>query len=140
MLKGLLLSVGIILTCLVVGIGFYVAREAKATALVSADQLSSFRQDLSEQPITRFDEVAVMGSDVVNFMKQQLGSYKEGEEAPLYITIHTDTLGATYNNKTYLSEVRDFNSSRYINPTESFVGEVVEDDNDVIVGVIFNQE
>ena len=68
-LKGLLLSVGVILTCLVVGIGFYIAREAKATAMVSANALSEFRKELSENPITKFDDISVKGSDVINFTK-----------------------------------------------------------------------
>lgn len=139
-LKGLLLSVGIILTCFVVGIGFYVAREAKSTAMVSADQLSDFRKDLKDNSITQFDGVMVRGSDVVNLIKRELGSFEREEEAEIYITVITNILEATYSNSDYFKEIKDFSNIRYINPLKSFQGEIVKDANDVIIGIIFEQE
>ena len=39
-LKGLVLAAGVVLTCMILGLGFYIAREAKATASVSANRLT----------------------------------------------------------------------------------------------------
>lgn len=139
-LKGLLLSVGVILTCLVVGIGFYIAREAKSTAIASANALSEFRKEISENTITKFDDTSVKGSDVINFIKKQLGDYEDGEESPIYIKVSTSTFTGTYHNKKYIREMRDITKSRYINPVHSFKGSINRDENSVIIGVEFKEE
>ncbi len=39
-LKGLLLAAGTIITCVIIGLGFYIAREARDTAANGAGQIS----------------------------------------------------------------------------------------------------
>ncbi len=139
-IKGLLMAAGVILTCMVIGIGFYMAREAKSTAMSSAESLSDFKRELSEKDINRFEDREVTGSDVVNFTRKELRKYKSGEEAAFSIKISNFQGSYTYQNNTVLKELRNITSVRYVNPLAMFLGKVVRDDNDVIIRVEFTQK
>lgn len=139
-IKGLLMAAGVVLTCIVIGIGFYMAREAKSTAMSSAESLSDFKREISEKDINRFDDREVTGSDVVNFTRKELRKYKSGQEAPVTVKISTSSGNYIYENSTLLKELRDITSVRYVNPLAMFQGKVVRDDNDVILRVEFTQK
>ena len=136
-LKGLLLSAGIILTCIIIGVGFFVAREAKATAVASSNQLSNYQKEISESSLTKYDGMKVNGSDVINFAKKNLVKYDATETAPVYVRIETAKHSESYVNQSYLKNIRDFEDKRYVNPVQLFLGEVIRDENDVIVGIVF---
>ena len=136
-LKGLMISAGIILTCIVIGVGFLVARQASATAMASAYQLSDIRKGIEENTYTKYDGVDVTGSDVVNFTKRILGSYEEEETCATYVRIETSTHKETYWNKRYLKDLRDLTKQRYVNPLKTYQGEVKRDLNQVVIGVVF---
>lgn len=139
-LKLLLLASGTIITLMIVTISFNLARQAKSIDEKYIEKLAEHNHDLDCSEITMYDGISVYGSDVVNFMKHQLGGYQAGETAPLKITVITklspQTL-YTYSNKTYLKEVQNFADARYIRPLSKYVGEVVYNENGVITGVIF---
>lgn len=136
-IKGLLMAAGVILTCMIIGLGFYMAREAKSTAMASAEKLSDFKRELSENDYDRFDDREVTGSDVVNFARKELKKYKAEEEGPVEIKI-TTTLGTfTYRNCVGIEGLRDITSTRYLDPLSVLKGKVVRDANDVIVRVEF---
>lgn len=139
-IKGLLMAAGVVLTCMVIGIGFYMAREAKSTAMSSAESLSDFKREISEKDINRFDDREVTGSDVVNFTRKELRKYKGEEEAPVTVMIITTLGNHTYQNNSVLNELRDITSIRYVNPLAMFQGKVVRDDNDVIIRVEFTHK
>ena len=139
-LKGLLLSAGVILTCIVIGVGFFVAREAKATAVASSNQLASYQKEISESSLTKYDGMEVNGSDVINFTKKQLMKYDATESAPIYVRIETSSHSESYVNNSYLKKIRDFEDKRYVNPMQLFLGTCVWDENDVNVGIIFTEQ
>lgn len=136
-LKGLMLAAGVILTCVVIGVGFYVAREAKSTAMSSTQRLSEFKKEISENSITKYDDTEVSGSDVVNFAKKMLGTYEADEVAPVYVRIETSKHSESYENDTYVKALRDVTNIRYVSPLKLYVSDVIRDDNDVITGVVF---
>ncbi len=139
-LKGLLLAAGVILTCTIVGIGFYVAREANATASVSAEKISEVRNNISDSSIVKYDGIQVTGSDVINLAKKLLRKYDSSKEAPVTVSVKTAKVDQVYRNKEYLSELTDFTKDRYINPSGIFLGEVQWDENDVIVSIRFVEQ
>ena len=139
-LKGLMLSAGVILTCIVIGVGFFVAREAKATAVASSNQLSSYQKEISESSLTKYDGMEVNGSDVINFTKKNLMKYDSTESAPIYVRIETSSHSESYVNNSYLKQIRDFEDKRYVNPLQLFLGACVWDENDVIVGIVFTEQ
>ncbi len=138
-LKGLMLAAGVILTCIVIGVGFFVAREAKSTAIASSNQLSDYQKEISESALTKYDGMEITGSDVINFTKKNLTPYDSSETAPVYIKIKTSTSENVYETNEYIKSLRDFSSKRYVNPVNLFLSTVIRDDNDVIIGVQFEQ-
>lgn len=139
-LKGLMLAAGVVLTCIVIGLGFYLAREAKATAAASQDELSSYQQQIRENSLTKYDGLTVSGSDVVNFTKRQLSKYEVDSDDAISIQIITRSHSEVYNSNQYLRELREFTNDRYVDPATFFLCQVSRDENDTICKIIFEQE
>lgn len=139
-LKGLLLSAGVILTCMVIGIGFYIAREATSTAAAAQNQLSEYRKEIAESGLTKYEGMQVNGSDVINLTRKLLSKYSSTEIAPVTVNIKTTDHQETYVNNVYLKNIRDFRDRRYVNPVGLFTGSIERDENDVIVSVVFEQD
>jgi hypothetical protein len=135
-----MLAAGVILTCMVIGVGFYIAREAQSTAQASSNQLSEYKKDIEESGYIKYDGMSVSGSDVVNFAKKNLSSYDSDNVAPVYVSIKTSLHDETYETNNYLKSLRDFTNQRYVNPVNMFEGTVIRDENEVIVGVIFTEK
>jgi len=139
-LKALILSAGVFITCIVISIGFYFARESQALSSISAENLSDFATELTERDLTQFDGLEVTGSDVVNFIKKELGEYVSTDTASFYVYVKTSTSENTYFNGANISNMQKFTHSMYIKPIGKFTGEIVRDENKVIVGIKFIQK
>lgn len=139
-LKGLLLAAGVLLTCMILGLGFYIAREAQATAGVSANRLHDYRVELEEGDLLRYDGLTVSGNEVVNMIKRLVSKYKEGEDAPVRVRVALGSAEWVYRNKTGISELRNKNSSRFISPQKEYNTTIKRDENDVIIELIFRQQ
>lgn len=101
--------------------------------------------EIEEYSIMKYDNEEIRGSEVVNFIKKQLGDYDSSEAAPVYIRVKTVTEGVSYDN-TYtngecIKDIKNFSSRQYyIKPTAWFIGEVVKSENEAILGVVFTQK
>lgn len=136
-LKGFMLAAGIAVTCLVIGVGFLVAREAGSAAAASSTLLSEFKSELSESGLTRYDGLEINGSDVINFIKKQFNnSYSDTQELQ-YIKVVKYGKTNTFYSGSDLKGLRTYGHANYIAPTLRLTGKIVRDLNDVIIGVIF---
>jgi hypothetical protein len=100
--------------------------------------------DYAEMDLTIYDGEVIRGSEVVNFIKKQLGDYAASETAPLYLEIITKASGNSssriYTNNKHIKDIKDFSSNEhYIKPTAMFMGKVIRNENKVIIGVNFAQ-
>lgn len=100
---------------------------------------------IAEYSITKYDGQEVRGSQVRNFIKEQLGDYVAGETAPIYVQVSTVVSGTTYTNKyvnkQYFDDIKNFTSARYfIKPEAIFIGEVIRTKNKVLLGINFVQK
>lgn len=136
-LKGLILAAGVVLTCMILGLGFYIAREAKATATVSANRLTEYRKELEEGNLLKYDGLTVSGNEVVNLTKRLVETYSERQEAPISVTIKMNGSSWIYKNKKETAKLRDRTSNRYIPPQAEFLVSIYQDANDVITVVSF---
>jgi len=139
-LKGLILAAGVMITCLVLSVGFYFARESKALSSNSSSKLNDFSTELTESDLIMYDELEVTGSDVTNFIKKHLGDYTAIETAPIYVYVKTSTTENTYKNGAFIENIRTFTDIKYINPLGKFAGDIVRDANDVNIGMKFIQK
>ena len=69
-LKGLLLAAGTIITCIIIGLGFYIAREARDTAANGAGQISRLNAEFNESDKVIYDGLKVSGSEVINVINK----------------------------------------------------------------------
>lgn len=145
-LKGLILAAGVIITCLVVGIGFYISREASAAATNGTGQISRMNKEVSESDKVMYDGLTVTGSEVIN----AINKYKS-EDISVKVTTKKSVVyynRLLKNNDKELGDVSSasvkntqiITSSYYINQKAQFTGEILRDVNDTIIGISFVQQ
>lgn len=139
-LKGIVIGAGVLITCIVIGVGFRVYRETKTISSTSAEKLERFSSELSENDLTMYDGLEVTGSDVVNFIKKHLSEYSSSEVAPIYVNIVTSTTLNDYVNGASIPDIVNFTTDKYISPISKYNGKIVRDKNNVIVGLIFTKK
>ena len=137
--KILIFAAAIVITCILVALGFRAANISKEISQSATQQMTDLNNDIKDGDIMKFDGAEVTGSDVINFIKKQLGDYASSETAPIYVYVKTAASENTYTNKAYVSNITNFTDTRYIKPTTLFNGEVKKNENKVIVGISFVQ-
>lgn len=135
----LIFAAAVIITCIMVALGFQAADTAKALSNNAISQMADLNNDINDSEIKMYDDMEVYGSDVVNFIKKHLGDYTETETAPIYVNVITSLSENTYRNNSCHTQIRDFTNNRYIKPTAKFVGHLIVNSNKVIVGITFTQ-
>lgn len=136
----LIFAASVIITCILVFLGFRTADTAKEISNNAVGKMSELNKDIKDSDYTRYNDIEVKGSEVINFIKQHLGDYSDEQTAPIYVYVKTSVSENTYNNDSHLKDVKNFTNVRYIKPTAVFQGKVVENENKVIVGVSFYQK
>lgn len=144
-LKGLILAAGTVITCLVITLGFYLSKEAQATAGTGTSKIEKINAEFAENDKMIYDDVQVSGNEVINAIKKF-----KGENIGISVTTNSEKVFYGYvfdlktgelkskSDKEYTQEITE-NSSEYINPFGTFKGKVIRNGNDVITGIIFTQ-
>ena len=135
-LKALLLAASTIITCIITGLGFMMAREAKQIGNHVVDELHQYRTTIEEQDYTKYDNATVYGNDVVNLMKAEL----DGGRDALRITVTEGNISYTYEKKEDIKKVQEPGTVHHIIPTAEYVGAVIRNENKVIVELIFQKK
>lgn len=145
-LKGLMMAAGIIITCIMISLGFYIAREASDTASSGTGQINELQAEFADTSKMMYDNTEVSGSEVINVIRkfgdEMLGvKVQTKKNTSFYIYQFNDADGSLKN-----SSALDYKSaqvatnSNYINPTGRFLGAVVRDANGTITGLSFVQQ
>lgn len=138
--KILIYAASVIITCTLVALGFRASDIAKDISNNATRQIAEIDDDIKDGDIMKYDGNKVNGSEVINFIKRQLGDYFAGETSPIYIYVKTSVSENTYTDKSYFANITDFTDTRYIKPTAVFMGQVIKNENKVIIGVSFVQQ
>lgn len=147
-LKGLILAAGVIITCIVIGLGFYISREARDTASNGAGQISKLNAEFNESDKIMYDGLEVSGSEVINVINKYksdemsivVATKKSTSQYGRTIAIGTNnvsSLGGT--SSISVKTAQNIESESYINPNAQFMGEVLRDSNNAIIGIRFTQ-
>ena len=145
-LKGLMLAAGIIITCIIISLGFYIAREASDTASSGTGQINELQAEFSDTSQTMYENTEVSGSEVINvirkFSDEMIGvKVQTKKNTSYYIYQFNDTDGSLKNASSLdYKSAQNVTSSNYINPTGRFLGTVVRDANGTITGLSFVQQ
>lgn len=134
-LKALLLAASTIITCMIVGLGFAMAREAKQLGNTVTEELHRYRVAVEEQDYTKYDGARVYGSDIVNLMTTKFSE----EPGEFSVTVTEGVLSRTYTCAADAKKAREPANGYYIAPTAEYDGEIIRNKNDVIAGIVFTK-
>lgn len=134
-LKALLIAASTVITCIIVGLGFSMAREAKQIGNYVVKELHSYRVSIEEQDYTKYDGVTVYGADVVNLMKYVVSVKESG----VCITVEEQGERLIYKTQEDIKKAQEIGNVYYIVPTTEYTGEVIRNQNDVIVEINFKR-
>lgn len=144
-LKGLILAAGTIITCVVISLGFFIAREAKDTASNGANQINKLNSEFVQSDRVIYDGATVSGSEVLNVIKKfkndKLGILVKTNKSETFYNYEFDEVTGDITKKmnTDHEYAVDSDSEMYINPYVNFVGKLIRDKNEVITGIVFVQ-
>ncbi|MDD7642336.1 MAG: hypothetical protein PUK75_07675 [bacterium] len=145
-LKGLMLAAGIIITCIIISLGFYIAREASDTASSGTGQINELQAEFADTSKTMYENTEVSGSEVINvirkFSDETIGvKVQTKKNTSYYIYQFNDADGSLKSASTLdYKTAQNATSANYINPTGRFLGAVVRDANGTITGLSFVQQ
>lgn len=134
-LKALLIAASTIITCIIVGIGFSMAREAKQLGNLVVEELHQYRTVAEERNIMKYDGVVVYGNDIVNLMKREL----KGEKTGFCVRVCDGEKVYCYMTSDEIQKVQNPEYEEYIHPLSQYVGSVVKNKNEVIIEVKFSR-
>ncbi len=142
-LKGLMLAAGVVITCIVVGLGFYISREAKNTSSGGISQITKMNSEYQDINKTMYDGIKVSGREVVEAIEKYESEIGEGNFSIVVFTGKktNDTGGIVFDSKNYpYEETKQKKSVSYINPDGNFLGETLVDSNGVVTTMTFVQQ
>ncbi len=145
-LKGLILAAGVIITCLVVGIGFYISREASAAATNGTGQISRMNKEVAESDKVMYDGLDVTGSEVINainkYKSEDISVKVQTKKSIVYYNrlLSDDDKELGNNSSASVKNTQQITSDYYINQKAQFTGEILRDVNDTIIGISFVQQ
>lgn len=152
-LKGLILAAGVIITCVVIGLGFYISREAKNTSGSGSGQISDLNTEFQSVDLAIYDGMKITGREVVDLIKRveskddfvSIEVTNKKKNTADYNYEHVDLSGVhTIKAAGTTQDINEVQISpsheSYINPDGQFTGTVLRDQNEIIVCIQFKQE
>ena len=140
-LKGLILAAGVIITCIVVGLGFYISREAKNTSSNGTSQITSMNAEYQDVNKTMYDGIRVSGREVIEVIEKYKNELSEGKFTIEVFTGKKRETGIIFNAKyNSVEDVTNLSDDMYINPDGSFLGAISSDENGVVTTLSFSQQ
>ncbi len=139
-----------LLTCLLVAVGIYAAREGKASASTTTEALTQTFAKYQDMELAMYDGLGVSGAEVSSLIR----SVNEQDD---YVAIGVNTKAMTadtyaYYNRTYTSGTLgalgsgielaedDVSEASYLNPSATFLGSIERDSNGTLIAVRFVQQ
>lgn len=132
-LKALLIAASTIITCIIISLGFRMAKEAGAIGNSVVGEFYRYRSVVEERDLMKYDGAVVYGSDVVNLMKKELSGTADG----FVVTVKEKKTGYSYTDRSGAEKAEDIERAEYIVPTSEYTGKVVRNENGVIMEILF---
>lgn len=116
------------------------SKKGERTTYIVGEKIDKFNQSLEESEIVMYEGQDVKGSDVISFIKKNLGGYDSTDVSDMYVYVKTNKSENTYVNAEYIKDIQDFTKNRYIKPIANFKCDITRDTNDMIIGVNYTQQ
>lgn len=161
-LKGIILAVGVVITCVVIGIAFYYSRESKNLSSKASGDLNDLTSEFDDPQKLTFDGMTVTGREVINQIEKYatddttvIRVIHKNNDVDLYngaveVAYCKDTADQAAGTETTIASdkytavtydrTQDANADTYINAGGKFVGSVQKNADGVITMITFLQE
>lgn len=145
-LKGLMLAAGIIITCIIISLGFYIAREAKDTASSGAGQIQKLQAEFDDSTKAIYDGTIVSGSEVRNalrkFQAETMGILVTTKKSSTYYGYQFSASTGDLGEEAFgdIIKAQKEGNANYINPNGKFASTLIRDANGIITGIVFKQQ
>ena len=145
-LKGLILAAGVIITCLVIGLGFYISTEATAAATSGIGQISRMNREFTEQDKVMYEGLDVTGSEVINainkYKNENIAVKVETKKSIVYYNwkLSSEDTNLDVASNASVKDAQKITHNNYINQKAQFSGSIIRDANDTIIGISFKQQ
>ncbi len=147
--KGIIIAASIIVTLLIVGIGFTVYKSSRQSADSANAEISAMNQTMSESKFTTYESSNLLGSQVQTAITTFDGEYvaiqyEAADNSKQHVNYSATPTTSTIlssdpiDNTTILQGMNKKTSPCYINPNQSYTGKIVRSDQG-IVGIIFTK-
>ncbi len=154
-LKMLMIGAAVAITLAVITSGFFILRQGQGILKSSTSKISQISSDIEETEFTIYEDQEVSGSEVVNVVRK----YDE-ERVGIFVATGKDPNGSWYiedidgtnfssddfvgeissSGGNSISELIDTSNDEYVNPNGRFLGKVIRNENDSIIGLAFTQQ
>lgn len=149
--KAILFGAGIVITLVLVSLGFILLRNATGTVDQQLSDMEQQKQQVLDQKYTKYDGKTVTGAEVRNALEE----FKDAGIAIRILTLKNKAAGGNgeyyfydlkadfTNDDTYdddISDTKDKAEDNYVNPSGKFVGTILRDPNKSITGIQFTQQ
>ena len=148
-MKAVLIGASVVITLLVVSLGFLIFNEGKESAMQGVGKMGDMNQEITNADYTMYDGMEVSGSHIVNLIRKyankDIGLYVETKKASKKwygkkITGNSGSATITGNGNGDIKNAITVTNADYINPNARFLGEIVKDANEVVIGLKFVQQ
>lgn len=140
-LKGLMLAAGVIITCVVVGLGFYISRESRNASNSAGSLIAGMNSEYQDSDKTLYAGMQVSGREVLEAVGKLSDELNEDSfKIIVYTGKMADGKGIVFSSKEPNLEVTKKGGASYINPNGIFIGEVIKDENGIVTQLIFKQK
>jgi hypothetical protein len=129
-LSGLMMAAGTVITCMIISLAFFLAREGKGMVLEASNQMQEAKYNISEQGLMEYDRVYVTGNQVIGAVKKYENEYT--------VTVVTDKEEITFPVGD-MELIYDKESDYYISPGGKFWSSVSRNASGIITGFLFEQ-
>lgn len=131
--QALLLSVGVILSVILISIMVIQFEQARKLADAVSENMLAVTEEISNSDVMRLDGEKVTGADVRNFCKR----YLLRSEGPERVAVVKGAASVFYSEYEECSDMKDATSPNYVDPTDLYICEVSRNANGVITEVKF---
>lgn len=140
---------GVALVLFVGGIIVGVVMNAGKKAQNLSDEITKTTDNLLDTKYTQYDGESISGSNVLNLIKS---TYSDDDEIYIQVKTKSNSTGVFYvcdstpkkldssAEKNLIKDATTKSSNNYITPNKKFLGEVIRNQNDAIIGIVFEQQ
>lgn len=130
-LTGLMMAAGTIITCMIISLAFFLAREGKGLVMEASNQMQETRINISEQDKLQYDRVYITGSQVITAIKKYENNHA--------LTVTTKKAVIQFPISS-MESVYDSASKNFIPPNGKFWSTIKRNASGVITGFQFVQK